>query len=426
MKKLNVAAIAIFALGVGLIAGPAISAGQSNVINACVNKSTGLLRIAKKCTKSERPLSWNKEGVQGKQGLPGLQGTPGLSGPSGSTPVALAGNCFQLLSQAESLGYLWGIPANLAFFEQRTNCKVREIDLNPNSQIQGFYPGTAPHVLSQKIVSYQGGGGEGYNGTPLFAFGFRTVYEITFTKPEGQELCSSSGEMWRVFKSPINSKTYAVGYTYGNQQRITTDIVVGSGVKSLEVQTETNHSTIDDDGTLIDSGYSVSDGRIEVDFEDVPIHMPLGSTYKLQIKSVSYDGEIQPSSNFLIKGSGGTLAGLVHEENEPGYVGIYTLTANDFERGISNLQFSIVDSESGGSIGDINFDVGIGVQNCAISADPNSAGVEFNGYSNLYRIRETNPIPEFFDLYGKNFEQSIGWVRYRWFDLDPNDFPSEE
>jgi hypothetical protein len=39
---------------------PPVEAASSNEINACVNKSSGALRISQKCTKSEQPLSWSK------------------------------------------------------------------------------------------------------------------------------------------------------------------------------------------------------------------------------------------------------------------------------------------------------------------------------------------------------------------------------
>jgi hypothetical protein len=64
------------ALGVAVAAllvacgGLAIAAGSSSpVIRACANKKTGVLRLAKKCRKHERSLSWNKQGIPGAHGL---------------------------------------------------------------------------------------------------------------------------------------------------------------------------------------------------------------------------------------------------------------------------------------------------------------------------------------------------------------------
>lgn len=55
----------------------------------CVNKKTGVIRLAsvKKCTGSERSLTFGAEGPvgpQGPQGLPGLQGPTGAQGPQGA------------------------------------------------------------------------------------------------------------------------------------------------------------------------------------------------------------------------------------------------------------------------------------------------------------------------------------------------------
>jgi hypothetical protein len=67
---------------------PSLAAAQ--VINACVRKDTGALRISNTCNKHETALSWNVQGppgtpgVQGKQGTQGIQGIAGPPGPSGS------------------------------------------------------------------------------------------------------------------------------------------------------------------------------------------------------------------------------------------------------------------------------------------------------------------------------------------------------
>ena len=59
-----------------------------NEIYGCVNKKTGALRIATKCSASEKPISWNKVGPQGligETGTVGPQGIPGPQGPKGDT-----------------------------------------------------------------------------------------------------------------------------------------------------------------------------------------------------------------------------------------------------------------------------------------------------------------------------------------------------
>jgi hypothetical protein len=52
-------------------------------ISACVNKSTGLVRIARKCKKSERRIAWNVRGPRGARGPAGADGARGPTGPAG-------------------------------------------------------------------------------------------------------------------------------------------------------------------------------------------------------------------------------------------------------------------------------------------------------------------------------------------------------
>lgn len=65
------------------------ASSNSNEIFGCVNKKTGILRIATKCTSAERVITWNKTGPQGIQGEPGPQGIPGPKGDLG--PQGLKG-----------------------------------------------------------------------------------------------------------------------------------------------------------------------------------------------------------------------------------------------------------------------------------------------------------------------------------------------
>lgn len=61
------------------------------VIRACVDKTSGALRLAAKCTGSERAVTWSKAGPQGKpgpQGNPGAQGAQGATGQAGSAGAA--------------------------------------------------------------------------------------------------------------------------------------------------------------------------------------------------------------------------------------------------------------------------------------------------------------------------------------------------
>jgi hypothetical protein len=72
-----------------LIAGGtyALAAG-GGAIHACAGKSDGALRIARKCRKSERSVTWN---VQGPQGIQGPKGDTGSIGPSNAYSSFKAG-----------------------------------------------------------------------------------------------------------------------------------------------------------------------------------------------------------------------------------------------------------------------------------------------------------------------------------------------
>jgi hypothetical protein len=66
----------------------AVAASSSNpVIRACANKKTGALRIANRCRRNERRISWNQTGPQGASGLRGFTGPKGSTGARGSTGV---------------------------------------------------------------------------------------------------------------------------------------------------------------------------------------------------------------------------------------------------------------------------------------------------------------------------------------------------
>lgn len=102
-----------FALAVVLVAcgglAMAASSSKTKAIRACASKQTGALRLANKCRRSERSLSWNQTGPKGLQGLPGRDvvgargdtGAPGVQGQQGplgpgatslQTTIAAGGN----------------------------------------------------------------------------------------------------------------------------------------------------------------------------------------------------------------------------------------------------------------------------------------------------------------------------------------------
>lgn len=64
--------------------GYAIASG-GGTMTACAKKSNGALRLANKCKKSEKRVSWNIQGPPGATGAPGPQGPAGPAGPKGAT-----------------------------------------------------------------------------------------------------------------------------------------------------------------------------------------------------------------------------------------------------------------------------------------------------------------------------------------------------
>jgi hypothetical protein len=73
--------------GVALAAQPDGRRPTSAVVNACVKKKSGLVRIvaaAGACRRGESPLSWNVQGPAGPRGATGPAGATGAAGPAGA------------------------------------------------------------------------------------------------------------------------------------------------------------------------------------------------------------------------------------------------------------------------------------------------------------------------------------------------------
>ncbi|MBV9311416.1 MAG: hypothetical protein JOZ73_11315 [Solirubrobacterales bacterium] len=85
----------VAALVIAAVSGWAYSAfGAGGVINACAKKKGGALRIAKKCKKKERKVSWNQQGPAGQNGKNGTNGTNGATNVVArrGTPASFSGN----------------------------------------------------------------------------------------------------------------------------------------------------------------------------------------------------------------------------------------------------------------------------------------------------------------------------------------------
>ena len=79
------------------LVGAVVPANADDVINACYNRKTGVLRIVEdqySCRKTENPISWNQMGPPGDRGPAGVAGpkgepgAPGPPGPKGEQGVA--------------------------------------------------------------------------------------------------------------------------------------------------------------------------------------------------------------------------------------------------------------------------------------------------------------------------------------------------
>ena len=62
----------------------AASVGGAGTIHSCYRKVGGTLRIAAKCFKTEKVLTWNQQGPRGLQGIQGQQGPQGPPGSPGA------------------------------------------------------------------------------------------------------------------------------------------------------------------------------------------------------------------------------------------------------------------------------------------------------------------------------------------------------
>jgi Lamin Tail Domain/Collagen triple helix repeat (20 copies) len=89
-RVLLVALPLALAAGVALAAQPSARRPSSAVINACVKKKSGLVRVVASlnaCRRGESPLSWNVQGpvgARGPTGAPGPAGSPGPTGQAGA------------------------------------------------------------------------------------------------------------------------------------------------------------------------------------------------------------------------------------------------------------------------------------------------------------------------------------------------------
>jgi hypothetical protein len=80
------ALILVGLIAIGLVAHAV--AAPSGQINACVKKKGGAVRIASRCARSERKLTWSAIGPAGPAGQPGRDGATGAPGAKGADGAA--------------------------------------------------------------------------------------------------------------------------------------------------------------------------------------------------------------------------------------------------------------------------------------------------------------------------------------------------
>jgi len=79
---LTLAVVAALAAGGGWAF--AATTASNGVIHACAAKHGGALRLARRCKRNERAVSWNVRGIPGKNGINGTNGTNGSPGANGT------------------------------------------------------------------------------------------------------------------------------------------------------------------------------------------------------------------------------------------------------------------------------------------------------------------------------------------------------
>lgn len=113
MRKARVAFLVTGATALVFAGRLALSARtDGGVISACVQASSGTMRLGSSCNKSETLLQWNIQGPQGVQGVPGAAGADGVQGPAG--PAGSGGGGLRVLDANSNEVGLFESPGYIA------------------------------------------------------------------------------------------------------------------------------------------------------------------------------------------------------------------------------------------------------------------------------------------------------------------------
>lgn len=96
-RSVSISVIAIAALALGIL--PVLASSTSSTISGCVNSTTGVLRIAAKCTSKEKVLRWYSVGSQG------VSGTPANAVPTKQYKYELSDRDLPMTSATNTAGY---------------------------------------------------------------------------------------------------------------------------------------------------------------------------------------------------------------------------------------------------------------------------------------------------------------------------------
>jgi|LakMenEpi03Aug12_release.lakeMendotaPanAssembly.Ray.scaffolds.fasta_scaffold188639_1 hypothetical protein len=153
MRKFSTRSISISALALSFMTlistNIYFASSNSNEISGCVNKKTGVLRIAAKCTSAERLITWNKIGPQGIQGIAGEQGAKGDVGPQGPKgDTGLTGP--QGLQGLQGLQGPQGVPGSTGVTTTITQTVVQKV-YDSFGNLIGNFLGSAPNATTVQI-----------------------------------------------------------------------------------------------------------------------------------------------------------------------------------------------------------------------------------------------------------------------------------
>ena len=177
------------------------SYGQS-VINACITKSTGQVRIvstAGQCKSNEASISWN---IAGQPGPAGPQGPEGPQGPAG-VPLGVCSD------SATKTYLLFPFATNQAGFDTGIAISNAGTDPSGNSGADGtivlnFYGSNAPAEVTTAIVTQ---GNQYVNTMSTIAPGFQGYVIATCNFPFAHGFA---------FVSDVGARNIAMGYLATN------------------------------------------------------------------------------------------------------------------------------------------------------------------------------------------------------------------